>query len=378
MPSIWRSRSHDVDDYYRLTAYLAARDVQTRVCRVIAAVIAVLGLIPLVMMASSAGPRGVPSHGVGVAITVSCLVMAAWWLRPCWPSRWQSQGTVVLGAVCIAAACFITSSPVVGLLGANTFALLSAFVMFCHSPRLLTFTWAVGAATMGVLALRVAAVDVVLAVCAVALVAVVNVFVALASRTAIRLEGTVGPGGGIEPLTGLRNRESFDEQVATMIGARSRGDDLYLVVLVVFVDGLSPLTATKGDMRADRARVAIAQCLRDTVRRDAVLAHVGQAEYFVAELFTTPDPEPLAERIRSAVRTAGFRSTASIGAVSTPLHPLNDAPAPEVAEELLTIASSAMYAARAGGGNQVHLRVSPPLSVLHPPRENWDDTEDTA
>lgn len=66
--------------------------------------------------------------------------------------------------------------------------------------------------------------------------------------------------------------------------------------------------------------------------------------------------------------TAPFRLTASIGGVSTALRPLSEHPAPEVVEELLTIAALARSEARKAGGNQVHLRLSPPLSVLNPPR----------
>ena len=41
--------------------------------------------------------------------------------------------------------------------------------------------------------------------------------------------------------------------------------------------------------------------LRETVRRDAVVGHIGEAEYVIADSFTTPDPSPLVERVRGAI-----------------------------------------------------------------------------
>lgn len=324
--------------------------------------------MPVLLMASAGGPRGLPNRCLALLIGVVCLVMGSLWSRSSWPSRIQSQGCIVVGAACIAAACVIESSTQIGLLGVNAFAVLSAFVMFFHSRRLLTVVWIVGATTVGVLALRLVFVDTALAIGTVIVVVVINVVVAAGCRMALRLSDTRVRGGGPEPLTGLLDRESFDEQLYTLIGARSRADDLYLVVLVLTLDGLSLLRGMHGEAGANRARIAVAQSLRDTVRRDTVLAHVADAEFLIAELFITADPESLAERIRGAVSTAPFRLTASIGGVSTPLRPLSGHPAPEVVEELLTIAASAMYEARKAGGNQVHLRLSPPLSVLNPPR----------
>jgi GGDEF domain-containing protein len=137
-----------------------------------------------------------------------------------------------------------------------------------------------------------------------------------------------------------------------------------MVLVVVTIDGFSLHTALTGAAGADRARVAVARCLREVVRREAIIAHVGDAEYFIAELFDNPDPTPLGERVRAAIAGAPFRFTASIGLVTTPLRQLEGQPPFEVLEELLTIATTAMYDARRGGGNQFHLRLTPPLTSL--------------
>ena len=224
------------------------------------------------------------------------------------------------------------------------------------------------------LALRVAATDAVLAVCAVVLVALVNVFVVFACRTVIGLIVDTEIVHEIEPLTGLLTRDAFCDRVALLISARSRGDDRYLVVLVVNLDSFSLLTAITGVVGGNRARVAISQRLRETVRGDTILAHVPDAEFLIAELFSTPDPAVLAERIRGTISTAPYRLTASIGAVSTPLHPLADLPPRDVCQELLTLATTAMNQARQAGGNQARHLLSPALSVLDDPdNHDWTD-----
>ena len=150
-------------------------------------------------------------------------------------------------------------------------------------------------------------------------------------------------------------------------------------VLVVSLEGFSLLTAMTGKAGTNSARVAIGQHLRETVRRDAIVAHVGEAEFLIAEPFTTPDPSALAERVRGCIITAPFRLTASIGVVSTALRPLANHPSPDVLDELLTLATSAMYEARRAGGNQYRLLLAPPLTVLDDPHEdNWVATDESA
>jgi GGDEF domain-containing protein len=108
----------------------------------------------------------------------------------------------------------------------------------------------------------------------------------------------------------------------------------------------------QGSRATDRARVAVGQALRETVRRDALLGHVDDAEFLVADTFTTPDPTPLAERIRGAVAGTTHGVTASIGVVCMPLRPLADRPPYDVIDEIIALATTAMYRARRRGGNQ--------------------------
>ena len=122
-------------------------------------------------MASPVGPSGVWGRSVSIVVAACCVVMAAIWLRNCWPSRITSELCVATGSMCIAASSLVQIDPLVGLLGSTAFAVLGGFIALFHSMRLLIFMWSVATVTVLVLAARLATTDPVLAVCGVLLVA---------------------------------------------------------------------------------------------------------------------------------------------------------------------------------------------------------------
>jgi diguanylate cyclase (GGDEF)-like protein len=362
-----RGRMRPPDHYYFLTAMLAARGVQTRTSRLIAVLILGMGIIPVTLIGTLAGPDGLRNRLLAIAITVCCVAMGGLWLRHQWPTRAQSQACVVIGTLCIAVASLIMADPVIGLLGTTSFAVLAGFIAFFHTVRLLAFTWTVGACVLGVLAVRVAPINTALAISGVILVALMNVFAAFACRMVIRLMDTETVYGEIEPLTGLLNRDAFYEKVATLIGARSRDDDRYLAVAVLSLDGYSFLVGVAGTAAGNQARVEVGQQLRETVRRGTLVAHVGDSEFMIAELFTTPDPSALIDRVLGAITTTPRRLTASVGVVTTPLRPLAHQSPHDVLDEVLNIATTAMYEARKAGGNHARYILNPVLSVFDEP-----------
>ena len=130
----------------------------------------------------------------------------------------------------------------------------------------------------------------------------------------------------VEPLTSLLTRDAFAEKVATLMSSRGRGDDRYLMVAVVNLDSFSLLQDMAGVTAANRARVLVGQRLRETVRSVAVLAHVAEAEFLIADVLTRDDPSPFVERVRATIASSPSRLTASIGVVSTPLTPAGGTP----------------------------------------------------
>ncbi|WP_102145050.1 GGDEF domain-containing protein [Mycobacterium hubeiense] len=358
------ARRFSSPQYYWLTAFIAARGAQTTTCRVFAAIIVGLGVIPLLMIGSSVGPQSVQGQVVAVAVFACSLVLAAVWLRHCWPTPIQSLACVVVGTLCIAAGCLIPANPVVGMLGTTTFAVPGAYIVCFHTARLLTFAWAVAAATIAVLGVRLAATDVSVAVAAAVLVALINVFIVFCCRMVMRLVNSDSRRTEIEPLTGLLNREAFYQEAATLLASRSRDDDRHLVVAVVNIDSFALRTDMAGERAGNHARVSVGQVLRENVRHNAVLAHVADDEFLIADTFTHDDPSPLVERVRGAITTTRSGLTASIGVVCTPLQPLTAHPPHEVLDEVISIASTATSEARRAGGNQGRYVRRPKLAVL--------------
>src|SRR5262245_41056329 len=368
----WTRRA---DHYYWLTAFLTARQAQSSTCRVIAALIATTGLIPTLLLANSNGLHSRLVTLISVSITMCSMAMATLWLRSRWPSRLQSQLCVVIGSLCISAACLIQPNPVFGLLGSNVFAILAAYTAFFHSPRLLSVVWVVGAATLAVLGVRLSDNNAVIAVVGVLLIAVLNVFAVLVGRIVMRLTDTGIGHHDLEPLTGLPNRAAFYQETATLIGARNRGEDRYLALAVVDLENYSALVSLAGAAAGIRMQAMAAQKLRETIRRDAILAQSGEAEFLIADVFASPDPSVLVERIRGELADPPLRLTSSIGTVITPLRPLVSHPPTELLDQLLDHATAMMLEARRAGGNQHRIIVGPRLRMLDEPGAGWQEGE---
>lgn len=340
------------DQYYAFTARLTARGNQRTAMRVVAGCIVLLSLPALLALTNPAAtliPLGRPALAV---IAAACLGMASPWLRHRWPTREQSIAVVVVASLALATGCTLATDPLAGLLVATAFAFPLGYSALFHGGGVQPFTAAVAALTLLWLAVRIAMVDIPTAVAVSVPVVLVNVVVAYAGRTIAELINQDDP-TDVQPLTGLLTRSSFDEAAGTLLGARNRDDDRYLVLVVVAVDSFAALLSIRGDRGADAALVAVGRALRDTVRHDAVIGHVGDNEFLVADSFTTADPTPLAERIRSAVAAAPGGLTASIGVVSSPLGPLTGRPPDEILAEGITLATAAMHRARRRGGNTV-------------------------
>jgi diguanylate cyclase (GGDEF)-like protein len=168
------------------------------------------------------------------------------------------------------------------------------------------------------------------------------------------------------------NREGFYEKATTLLAARSRGEDRYFALAVVNLDSFSLVGEFSGTGGSDRVRVEIAARLRETARRDAVLAHIADSEFVIADLFDSNDASALIERVLGTISSSPSRLSASIGVVTTPLQPLAALPPHDVLDELMSIATNAMYDARKGGGNRATYVRSPTLTVLDDPgHDDW-------
>jgi diguanylate cyclase (GGDEF)-like protein len=376
MLTVVKQRLQFEDHYYWLTSYLAARGLQRATTRLIAFNLLGLGAIPLILMLSDEGPRGALARWLAVGVSAWCVFAAAMWWRSVWPSRLQSKLYAGVGSLCIAIACLIEHHPALGLMGASTFVIVSAYAALFHDGRILAVNWIIGTATLAVLATRLGGFEPAISFCGFALFVLINVFVVFVCRNVVRLVNTDVHYGELEPLTGLLTRDAFSDRVATMVAARDRDDDRYVAIVVLSLDSFSLLTAMSGDTGGNEARVAIGRRLAETLRRDAVLAHVGESEYLVADSFTGTDTKVLTDRLQHSVRTAPYRLTASIGVVVTPLADLVGRPTHDVVEELITIATSNVYSARRDGGQRTQASINPRLTSLEDlDSSDWDNDD---
>jgi GGDEF domain-containing protein len=349
------------DQYYVITSRLTAQGHQRTAMRVVAGCILALSL-PAFFAAidpnSAAAPGG---RTLPALVPLACAAMATPWLRYRWPSRAQSAAVVVLGTLLLAGGCLLTRDPLIGLLTATAFPFAIGYSALFHGPRIQGLVATTAAATVTWLASRIATSDLPKAVEAATPVILINIAVLTGCRIIAKVATADGERTDVEPLTGLLNRSSFDELAAALLGARNRDDDRFLVVTVISIDNVGAVMSLQGRRGIDRARIAVAQALRDTVRRDALVGHVDDADFLVADVFTNPDPTPLAERIRGAVAAAPGGLTASIGVVSTPLGPLAARPPYDVLDEVIPLAATAVHQARRRGGNRAEYLLDPPL-----------------
>jgi GGDEF domain-containing protein len=331
---------------------LAARGAQRTTSRLIASIMFALGFVPLLVTVSSIAPSWALGKVVLVVLAILCFAQGAIWMRHRWPTRNESILLVRVGTVAIALGCAIPANPIYGMIAATAFSLITGYSALFHTVRLLAFTWAVIAVTLFYLVARIGIDDIPISLAGVILVGCLNVFTAFACRMVVRLTGTDDTPRPVEPLTGLLTRDSFYDLASTLLASRSRNDDRYLVIAVVIIDRFAAMVRMGGVRAAAAARVAAGQALRENVRRDAVVGHIGEAEFLIADTFTIPDPAPLVERVRGAIAATPAGMTASVGVVSTPLRPLAARPPHEVLDEVIDIASTAMRDACRAGGNQ--------------------------
>lgn len=354
------------DQYHDFTTRLTASGYQAISMRVVAGCILALGL-PSIL--AGLAPSDAPWPGfrfVYALIAVACLGLATPWLRYRWPTRRESTAIVVAGTVALASGCLATIDPVAGMVVASSFTFVLGFTALFHSARMLAFTLVVAAVTVAVTTVRIAVDDVATALALATPVILLYVVVTFACRTVARISTAGAVQYDIDSLTGLLTREAFYERTSTLIGARHRDEDRYLVIAVVDIDGFAAITSVQGGRGANDAQVAVSQALRDTARREAVLAHVGAGEFLIGDIFTISDPAPLIERVRSAIAATPAGIAASIGVVSTPLQPLVDRPPHDVLDELIALGSAAMAEARRRGGNQSRYLIDPQLESGEP------------
>lgn len=318
-------------------------------------IVAGLGLVPVLMLWTPAGPQGPVTRALSVTVTVSCAAMATLWLIK-WPSRDQSAAFVVVANLCVAIACLVDVWPGMGLQGCTTFAALAGYVAFFHTSRYLAFTLAVAFTTALVCAVEiVAAGDFALALSKLLILVVGILAVPFCVQVLVHTLGVDALRSDIDPLTELPNRRAFQRSVRLLAAESSRDSTAHLTIVMVDLDDFKRINDTAGHAVGDQTLIAVGEILRDSRRGDSVVARIGGEEFVVAVSGDRRDAIGLAERIRKEIATAPSRVTASIGVASASLFRVLSREIPGHVDHLVESADRAMYKAKRSGGDRVHV-----------------------
>ncbi len=153
-------------------------------------------------------------------------------------------------------------------------------------------------------------------------------------------------------LTGVANRRSFNESFGREFErARRYGEPLSLVM--IDLDFLKKINDTYGHKAGDDAIASIGKLLKLSSRVSDVAARYGGEEFCLLLPNTeTEMAEQLAERIRRMIFEVHIEGpgtiSASIGVASYPNHA-------DDCDQLFQKADAALYAAKQGGRNRVHV-----------------------
>ncbi len=174
---------------------------------------------------------------------------------------------------------------------------------------------------------------------------------------------------GQDPLTGLKNRRRFEEDLQ-MAMARARRENTTGALLMLDLDHFKQVNDTHGHPAGDQLIREIADVLRRRSRRSDVLARLGGDEFAVVLPRCSPGEARLAaEAITAAIRDhqpAGDGVeplTASVGVAMFGDHPRTSI------GSVVSEADTAMYAAKDGGRDGV--RFFDPVAVRD--EGDWDD-----
>jgi diguanylate cyclase (GGDEF)-like protein len=152
--------------------------------------------------------------------------------------------------------------------------------------------------------------------------------------------------GDTDSLTGLHNIRFMQQHLHHLVGVQKRYGHPF-AVLLVDIDGLKRINDAFGSGAGDRALMGVANALGETIRTVDTPVRMGGDEFCVLLPHQTASrAKVLADRLAGAIERIDTPAPqplrVAIGVVSCPQH------AVEV-EDLLELADSAMYRAKAAG-----------------------------
>jgi diguanylate cyclase (GGDEF)-like protein len=166
--------------------------------------------------------------------------------------------------------------------------------------------------------------------------------------------------GLTDALTGVNNRRFFDQRLPEEI-ARAQRAGSAVSCLFIDVDHFKRLNDSYGHQAGDRALRAVAELVRESLRRSDVLTRYGGEEFAaILPQAGLQDATEIAERVRERVAEAHLRIgeaelvsvSVSIGVATLDAWPPGAEP-DDVGAQLVEAADRGVYRAKAAGRNQV-------------------------
>lgn len=175
-----------------------------------------------------------------------------------------------------------------------------------------------------------------------------------------------------DPLTGILNRRGFiGEAVAAIGAARSRGED---VALVVFdVDHFKSINDGYGHLVGNAVLRALADAVTGSLRSDGVFGRVGGEEFAVLLPGAQLDHGvAVAERVRAAIRSAFLPAGVGTVTASAGVTAVADGGEPAAAlTAALASADAGLYDAKREGRDRVGIKERAAPSIV--PQEQTRD-----
>jgi diguanylate cyclase (GGDEF)-like protein len=163
-----------------------------------------------------------------------------------------------------------------------------------------------------------------------------------------------------DPLTGLKNRRSFDEHMQR-IWLQAQRDGRTMAVMMIDADDFKGYNDTYGHQAGDAALRRIGEVLREFARRPLDLAarYGGEEFALIMSDVTVEHASKVAEQLRAAVAGLGITHCAARAAQTVTLSVGVAVGMPTLgrtAHGLVGLADDALYAAKAAGRNRVVVR----------------------
>ncbi|MFP4030643.1 MAG: diguanylate cyclase [Desulfococcaceae bacterium] len=155
-----------------------------------------------------------------------------------------------------------------------------------------------------------------------------------------------------DPLTGLFNRREMMERITAEVGRFQRNGAVFSLA-IADIDEFKPFNDRYGHACGDRVLCAVADRMRDRIRRQDVVGRWGGEEFLV--LLPDTDLEgaaAAAENLRQAVRSTGCRWAGEELSVTVTIG-VSEFQADMDADACLRVADNRLYAGKAAGKNRV-------------------------